>query len=74
MLTKDQIREKLLENPNWEPAEEASQKEWEAYDEIYEELLASGEIAADDDEDGAGLGGGDDDWDDGDDDAWGDEE
>ncbi len=73
MLTKDQIREKLLENPTWEPAEEAPQKEWEAYDEVYEEMVASGEISPDEDGDEQGGLGGDDDWED-DDDTWDDEE
>lgn len=67
----------MLENPYWEPSEDASQKEWEAYDAVYEEMVASGEISPDDDGDGDGLGGhNDDDWedDDDDDDSWGDDE
>lgn len=71
MLTKDQIREKLLENPTWEPAEDAPQKDWEAYDAVYEEMIANGEISDSDEDDG--LDGGDD-WDDDEDDSWDDEE
>ncbi len=38
MLTKDQIKKKLKENPEWEPTESASYEEWEAYDIAVEEL------------------------------------
>ncbi len=38
MMTKDQIKEKLQENPEWTPAMDASDEEWELYDEVRAEL------------------------------------
>jgi len=37
MLTKDDIRKNLKLNPLWEPDDDASYKEWEMFDEVFEE-------------------------------------
>ena len=38
MLTKEEIKRKLKENPSWEPSEEASLDDWDLFDEVCEEL------------------------------------
>lgn len=51
MLTKDQIRAELKKDPYWELPDEASNQEWQWYDEIYEELEEKGELNFSDDGD-----------------------
>jgi len=43
LLTKDQIRKKLKDNPYWEPADGATHEEWDLYDEVCEELDNEGD-------------------------------
>ncbi len=56
MLTKDQILKHLKDDPLWEPDEDASEADWDLYEETYEEFEAeeSGQSKVkveDDDED-----------------------
>lgn len=38
MLTKDQILKNLKEDPLWEPDDDATEEEWDLFDEAYEEF------------------------------------
>lgn len=49
MLTKDQIRKNLQNDPYWEPDEDASQEVWEMFDAVYQEMEDNGELEMDDD-------------------------
>jgi hypothetical protein len=44
MLTKEQIRKNLKENPDWEPEGDLTAEEWRLFDEIFDELEAAGEL------------------------------
>ena len=49
MLTKDQIRKNLEKDPFWEPEEDASDEEWDLFDEVLAEQ--DNQITDDDDSD-----------------------
>jgi hypothetical protein len=44
MLTKEQIRNKLLNNPHWEPEDDDPDELWDLYDEVYREMDDAGEL------------------------------
>jgi len=43
LLTKDDIRKKLKENPDWAPEYNESDEVWELYDKVREELYGDDE-------------------------------
>ncbi len=59
MLTKKEIREKLRQNPEWEPGADATIEEWDLYDAVLEELDSGGKSPDDGDEDENENGNGD---------------
>jgi len=46
MMTKEQIRNLLLHNRNWEPKDTDPDALWDLYDEVYQEMEESGELGA----------------------------
>ncbi len=42
MLTKDDIRRNLKEDPYWTPDDDASNEVWDWFDEVYDELYGGG--------------------------------
>ncbi len=48
MLTKADIKKKLNEDPDWEPAVNATDEEWDLYDEVRDEMFEDDEEDFDD--------------------------
>lgn len=51
MLTKDEIRKRLKEDPDWEPRDTATDREWDLYDEVRDEMFEDEDEDFDDDDD-----------------------
>jgi hypothetical protein len=44
VLSKDEIKKKLQEDPNFEPDENATEKDWIVFDEVVDEMKKNGEL------------------------------
>ena len=54
MITKEEIRKKLEEDPNWTPSDDATDADWDLYFEVKDEMSggSSPDISWEDDEGG----------------------